>query len=69
MKNNVEKKKAAYNLIFMVFIGLAVLTGIEYYVGLILPSAVFLFILAFAKTVLVVYYFMHVYKLWREDDH
>ncbi|MGB1251192.1 MAG: cytochrome C oxidase subunit IV family protein [Candidatus Promineifilaceae bacterium] len=66
----VEKKKAAYNLIFMVFMGLAILTGIEFYVGTLEPaSAVFLLILAFAKTVLVVYYFMHVYKLWREDDH
>ena len=66
---NVDKKKAAYNWIFTVFIGLAVLTGIEYYVGIAFPSAVFLMILAFAKTVLVVYYFMHVYKLWRGDDH
>ena len=64
-----EKKKAAYNTIFRVFVVLAVLTIIEYYVGIFLPSAVFLFILAFGKGALVVYYFMHVYRLWREDAH
>ena len=32
-------------------------------------SPVFLFIVAFIKAVLVVYFFMHVYRLWRGDAH
>lgn len=65
-----EKKQAAYRLLTIVFVALAVLTGVEYFVGAVEnPSTVFLFILAFAKAALVVYYFMHVYRLWREDGH
>lgn len=64
-----ELKNSAYRLIFNVFVALAVLTGIEYIVGLYLPSAVLLFIIALIKGALVVYFFMHVYRLWREDAH
>ena len=64
-----ELKIAAYRLIFYVFVALAVLTAIEYIIGLYFPSAVFLFIIALVKGSLVVYFFMHVYRLWREDEH
>ncbi len=60
--------KAAYRRIFLVFVTLAVLTIIEFLVTP-LESAVLLFILAFLKAALVVYFFMHVYRLWREDAH
>ena len=60
--------KAAYRRIFIILILLGVLTIVE------LPaaetgSAILLFIIAFGKAALVVYFFMHVYRLWREDAH
>lgn len=66
----VEKKQAAYRLLTIIFVILLVLTGLEGWLGALEnPSAVFLFIIAFGKAALVVYYFMHVYRLWREDEH
>lgn len=65
----VERKAAAYNLIFRVFIALAVLTALEYVISQANASAVFLFIIAVLKTALIVNYFMHVYRLWREEGH
>ncbi len=65
-----QKKQAAYRLLTIVFVALAVLTGVEAWIATFPnPSTVFLFIIAFGKAALVVYYFMHVYRLWREDDH
>lgn len=63
-----EFNTPVYRTILYVFLALAVLTGIEYMVGLLLPSAVFLFILALIKGSLVVYFFMHVYRLWRQEE-
>lgn len=60
--------KAAYRRIFLVFLALAVLTIIEFLVTP-LESVVLLLILAFLKAAIVVYFFMHVYRLWREDAH
>lgn len=60
--------KAAYRRIFQVFIALGVLTVLELPAAE-LDSAVLLFIFAFLKAALVVYFFMHVYRLWREDAH
>jgi cytochrome c oxidase subunit IV len=69
----VEKKenwqKAAQRLGMWVFIGLMVLTLIEYAVSIYLNSTVGLFITMLLKSALIVYYFMHVYRLWREDSH
>jgi cytochrome c oxidase subunit 4 len=47
---------------------LAVLTIIEYYVGILYPYPTPLFLLALLKAILVLYFFMHVYRLWRPDD-
>lgn len=47
---------------------LAALTVLEYYVGVAYPSATVLFLMALLKAVLVLYFFMHVYRLWRPDD-
>jgi caa(3)-type oxidase subunit IV len=66
----VSKKKAAYRLIFNVFIGLAVLTVLEFLVtGWTDGSAPILLIIALAKAGLIVNYFMHIYRLWREESH
>ncbi len=64
-----EKKAAAFSIILRVFVGLAVLTVLEYWVSQVSGSAVFLFIIAVLKTALIVNYFMHVYRLWREEEH
>ncbi len=61
--------KTVYRKGFNTFIALAVLTAIEYFVGIYLPSAVLLILLAVAKAALVMNVFMGITKLWREGDH
>lgn len=64
------KKKEAYRLIFTIFLVLAVLTGVEYAVSQLQnPSTILLFLIALVKAGLIVNYFMHVYRLWREESH
>jgi cytochrome c oxidase subunit 4 len=62
-----EKKQAAYRIGVIIFIVLAVLTAVEYVVGLQPNTTVILFIIALIKAGLVVQYFMHVSKLWSEE--
>lgn len=64
-----EKRSAAYRLSTLVAVALAVLTGIEYVVGLYEGFTVILFLLALLKAVVVVYYFMHVTRLWQPEEH
>lgn len=69
VEKNEDWKKTAQRLGMNVFIGLMVLTLIEYAVSIYLNSTVGLFITMLLKSALIVYYFMHVYRLWREDSH
>jgi hypothetical protein len=62
-------KEAAFRLGWMVFIYLAVLTVIEFFVGLWSGSFVLLSLLALGKAAAIVYYFMHIYRLWRQESH
>jgi hypothetical protein len=64
-----KAKDAAFRLGWMVFIFLAVATVIEFFVGLWGGGFVLLSLLALAKAAAIVYYFMHVYRLWREESH
>lgn len=65
-----ETSKAAdFRRIYIVFVGLAVLTIAEYFVSVQWGSAVFLILIALAKAALIVHFFMHVYRLWREEEH
>lgn len=67
-----ENKKSAYRLGINVFIALAVLTIVEYFVSISsFNSTVLLFIIAFIKAAAIVNWFMHVYRLWRphEEGH
>jgi caa(3)-type oxidase subunit IV len=64
-----ERKAAAFRQGIAVLVTLAILTGIEYWTSLATGSVVFLFIIALAKAGLIVNYFMHVAKLWREEAH
>lgn len=63
-----KTKSAAFRQIATVAIGLGALTIVEYYVGLNLPSTVLLFLLALIKAWLVVYFFMHISRLWAPEE-
>jgi len=66
-----EKKKKAFRQGIMVFVGLAVLTGLEYLVGVSggwLPAMV---VLALIKAALVVWFYMHIVRAFNPEsgDH
>lgn len=60
-------KGAAFRLIFTIAVILAFFTVVEYYVGLHLPSTVLLFLLALVKAWLVVYFYMHISRVWSSE--
>lgn len=64
-----HSKNAAFRLGWIIFIILVVLTVVEFFVGLWSGSFVWLSLLALAKAGLIVYFFMHIYRLWREESH
>ena len=64
-----DRKAADFRQIYLVFLGLAVLTIIEFAVSIATGSAVLLMLIALAKSALIVHFFMHLYRLWREEDH
>lgn len=68
-----EQKKKAYRLGVNTLLILAVLTAVEYWVGVASGSAVWLFILALLKAAIIVQNFMHIARLWqtpgREESH
>lgn len=64
-----ERKKAEYRRNFYVFIVLVVLTLIEFFIAINLENAaVPLIIIGLIKAGLIVQYFMHIYRLWREEE-
>lgn len=63
-----EKRSAAYRLSVMVGVVLAILTIVEYFAAIYMPSTVVLFLLALFKAVAVLNYFMHVSRLWRQEE-
>lgn len=66
-----NRKAAAYRQGVIVFIVLAILTVIEFFVSSAFNgSAVLLLIIALLKAGIIVNFFMHIYRLWRtEEDH
>lgn len=63
-------RSSAYLRSFVVAVVLAVLTVIEYIVAVQLQSTVLLLLLATFKGVAVVWYYMHVSRLWsQEGEH
>jgi cytochrome c oxidase subunit 4 len=52
----------------IVAVVLAILTVAEYFIGVAYPYPTPLFLIALLKAVLVLYFFMHVYRLWRTDE-
>jgi heme/copper-type cytochrome/quinol oxidase subunit 4 len=68
-----EKRAAAYRASVTVGLVLAILTVIEYFAAVYMAemnidSTVVLFLLALFKAVAVVNYFMHVSRLWRQEE-
>ena len=65
-----EAKASAQRTGLYVFLDLLVLTIAGSIIGgLETPIAVLLLIIALVKAALIVYFFMHVYRLWREESH
>lgn len=65
-----DKKKADYRQGFYVFVVLALLTAVELVIAIYLDNpAVPLIIVSLVKAGLIVQYFMHIYRLWREESH
>jgi cytochrome c oxidase subunit 4 len=65
-----DGKKAAMRRGNIVLLILALLTIVEFAIALYMESAVLLLIVALLKAAVVVWVFMHVYRLWRgEEDH
>lgn len=59
-------KKSALSQGVVIFIYLAVLTGLEFALALLLPNVILLAVVALVKAALVAYYYMHIYKLGEE---
>ena len=65
-----ENKAKAYRRGTITFLILLLLTAVEFYVGVAISSSVsLLMIIALLKAALIVYVFMQVYRLWREESH
>ena len=63
-----DKKSAAFRLSITVGLVLAILTVVEYFAAIYHASTVVLFLLALFKAVAVLNYFMHVSRLWRQEE-
>ncbi|MCC6166816.1 MAG: cytochrome C oxidase subunit IV family protein [Caldilineaceae bacterium] len=63
-----ESRAAAYRFSATVALVLAVLTIVEFYAALHFNSTIVLFLLALFKAVAVINYFMHVSRLWTQEE-
>ncbi|MFO7633225.1 MAG: hypothetical protein R6W76_11825 [Caldilinea sp.] len=63
-------KQGGYGFVIIIGLILAVLTIIEYVMGLYHVGATLLMLVASLKAILVIYFFMHVSRLWTaEGEH
>ncbi len=63
-------QKDGYGFVILIGIVLAILTVIEYFMGLYHVGATLLMLVAALKAILVIYFFMHVSRLWTaEGEH
>ena len=63
-----QDKSSALRQGAMVFIYLAVLTGLEFFVAVTLGAVIIMIAIALVKVGLVLYYYMHIYRLNEEQD-
>lgn len=61
-------KKTALNQGVIIFVFLAVLTALEFFIAIAMDAVALLIIVALVKAGLVVYYYMHIYKLNAVDE-
>lgn len=62
-------RRAAYRRGILVFIGLAILTALEFWIASAAGgSTVFLFIIVLAKAGLILQYYMHLGQLWGDEE-
>ena len=63
-------KRDGYGIVVVIRGLLAILTVVEYFMGLYHVGATLLMLVAALKAILVLYFFMHVSRLWTaEGDH
>ena len=66
---HIQDKLSAFRQGVLIFVYLAMLTGLEFFVAITLPEVVaLLVVVALVKAALVVYYYMHIYKLNAEHE-
>src|SRR5574338_78134 len=63
------EKKTMLGQGILIFVYLAILTGLEFFIAISFNSVPLLVVVALVKAGLVVYYYMHVYKLNLESEH
>lgn len=71
MEKSTTQETSPYRQIYIVFGVLVVLTIVEFIiatVGLPLGGGIFLILIALAKAGLIVQFFMHIYRLWRDEE-
>lgn len=61
-------KKMTLNQGMIIFVFLAVLTGLEFFVAVVMDFVPILGLIALVKAGLVMYYYMHIYKLNAQDE-
>jgi cytochrome c oxidase subunit 3 len=61
-------KRSAFRLGAIIFVYLAALTGLEFFVAVTFASVVILLTVAVIKAALVAYYYMHIYRLNAENE-
>jgi cytochrome c oxidase subunit III len=66
MENN--EQKTALNQGVIIFVFLAVLTALEFFIAVTVGAVALLILIALVKAGLVGYYYMHIYRLNREDE-
>ncbi len=52
----------------VVFAGLAVLTLLEYFLSIQQAPMIFLWVVALFKAGIVIWFFMHIFRLWTRDE-
>ncbi len=66
--SHTQSKSAAFAQGVVVFIYLAILTALEYFVAITFDAVPILVVVAVIKAALVVYYYMHIYRLNEESE-
>jgi cytochrome c oxidase subunit 3 len=64
-----QEKKSMLGQGMIIFVYLAVLTGLEFLIAIAFDAVPLLVVVALMKAALVLYYYMHIYKLNLESEH